>query len=85
MWTATGAVLGAVSLVLLAQQHTLLGVALGWVAAQICFNAMLATLTAALPDRVPVDQRAAVSGWIGIPQALGSGPRRDPGHRGGHR
>jgi len=71
VWTATGAVLGAVSLVLLAQQHTLIGVALAWVAAQICFNAMLATLTAALPDRVPVDQRAAVSGWIGIPQSLG--------------
>jgi MFS family permease len=32
---------------------------------------MLATLTAALPDRVPVTQRGAVSGWVGIPQSLG--------------
>jgi MFS family permease len=71
LWTVAGALLGAAALVLLAQQRTLLGVALGWVAAQVCFNTMLATLTAALPDRVPVDQRAAVSGWIGIPQALG--------------
>ena len=71
VWTVGGAVLGAVSLLLLAQQRTILGVTLAWVAAQICFNAMLAALTAALPDRVPVDQRGAVSGWAGIPQALG--------------
>jgi MFS family permease len=32
---------------------------------------MLAALTAALPDRVPVSQRGAVSGWIGMPQVLG--------------
>ncbi|WP_410811196.1 MFS transporter [Micromonospora sp. 067-2] len=71
VWTAGGAVLGAAALVLLAQQRTILGVALGWVAAQVCFNAMLASLTAAIPDRVPVVQRGGVSGWVGIPQALG--------------
>ncbi|MGW1449265.1 MFS transporter [Micromonospora sp. NPDC002411] len=71
VWTAGGAVLGAAALVLLAQQRTILGVALGWVAAQVCFNAMLASLTAAIPDRVPVAQRGGVSGWVGIPQALG--------------
>ncbi|MGC5309163.1 MFS transporter [Micromonospora zamorensis] len=71
VWTAGGAVLGAAALVLLAQQRTILGVALGWVAAQICFNAMLASLSAAVPDRVPVTQRGGVSGWVGIPQALG--------------
>jgi MFS family permease len=32
---------------------------------------MLAALTAAVPDRVPVTQRGAVSGWVGIPQVLG--------------
>ncbi|MET8351770.1 MULTISPECIES: MFS transporter [unclassified Micromonospora] len=71
VWTAGGALLGAAALVLLAQQRTILGVALGWVAAQVCFNAMLASLTAAIPDRVPVVQRGGVSGWVGIPQALG--------------
>ena len=40
-------------------------------AAQTGFNAMLASLTAAVPDRVPVVQRGAVSGWVGIPQVLG--------------
>ncbi|MEV0430813.1 MFS transporter [Micromonospora sp. NPDC050495] len=71
VWTATGAVLGALALLLLARQQTIAGVAVAWVAAQVCFNAMLASLTAAIPDRVPVAQRGGVSGWVGIPQALG--------------
>jgi MFS family permease len=71
VWTLGGALFGGVALVVLAQQHTILGVAVGWVAAQTGFNTMLASLTAAVPDRVPVDQRGAVSGWIGIPQVLG--------------
>ncbi|MFC7546150.1 MFS transporter [Plantactinospora sp. GCM10030261] len=71
VWTVGGALLGAASLLLLAQQRTVAGVAVAWVAAQVCFNAMLASLTAAVPDRVPVTQRGGVSGWIGIPQALG--------------
>ncbi|GAB3861040.1 MFS transporter [Micromonospora andamanensis] len=71
VWTLGGAVLAASALVLLAQAQTVLGVAVGWVAAQVCLNAMLASLTAAVPDRVPVVQRGGVSGWVGIPQALG--------------
>jgi MFS family permease len=70
-WTVGGALLGAAALVLLANQHTILGVAVGWILAQVCLNAVLATLSAAVPDRVPVDQRGAVSGWVGIPQAAG--------------
>lgn len=71
VWTLAGAVLAGAALVLLAGQHSIAGVALGWVAAQTCLNTMLATLTAAVPDRVPVEQRGAVSGWVGIPQVLG--------------
>lgn len=70
-WTIGGGLLGAAALVALSTQHTIVGVALGWIAAQACFNAMLASLSAAVPDRVPVNQRGAVSGWIGIPQVLG--------------
>ena len=70
-WTLGGALLGAAGLVLLSRQHTILGVALCWVGVQLCFNAMLASLTAAVPDRVPVSQRGAVSGWVGMPQVLG--------------
>jgi MFS family permease len=70
-WTVGGGLLGAAGLVLLALQHTIIGVALCWVGVQICLNAMLASLTAAVPDRVPVRQRGAISGWIGMPQVLG--------------
>src|SRR6266851_2634371 len=31
----------------------------------------IASLSAAVPDHVPVNQRATVAGWIGMPQALG--------------
>ncbi|MEO3777477.1 MFS transporter [Micromonospora sp. B11E3] len=70
VWTLGGAVLAAFSLVLLGRQQGILGVAIGWVCVQVCLNAMLASLTAAVPDRVPVAQRGAVSGWIGLPQAV---------------
>jgi MFS family permease len=70
-WTLGGAVLSALSLLYLAEQHTIAGVAAGWAGTQLGLNIMLATLTAAVPDRVPVTQRGAVSGWIGMPQALG--------------
>jgi MFS family permease len=71
LWTIGGALLGAAALLLVSRQRSVLGLAAAWVAAQVCFNAMLATLTAAIPDRVPVAQRGGVSGWVGIPQALG--------------
>jgi MFS family permease len=70
-WALAGGLVGAAGLVVLAYQHSALGVALGWVMVQASFNAMLAALSAAVPDRVPVDQRGAVSGWVGIPQVLG--------------
>jgi MFS family permease len=70
-WTLGGGLLGAAALVLLSTQHSILGVIIAWVLAQVCFNAMLASLTAAIPDRVPVEQRGAISGWVGIPQVAG--------------
>jgi MFS family permease len=71
VWTLAGAAVSLGSIVALAMQHSIAGVALGWAGAQVGLNVMLATLTAAVPDRVPVTQRGWVSGWIGMPQALG--------------
>jgi MFS family permease len=71
VWTLTGAAVGALSLLFLARQHSIAGVAVGWAGAQAGLNVMLASLSAAVPDRVPVSQRGRVSGWIGMPQALG--------------
>jgi MFS family permease len=70
-WTVGGGILAVISLVTLADAPSLLWVTLGWAGAQLGLNIMLATLTAAVPDRVPVSQRGLVSGWIGMPQALG--------------
>ncbi|NMO52968.1 MFS transporter [Actinoplanes sp. TBRC 11911] len=71
VWTIGGGVLAAISLFGLAGAPSLLTVTLWWAGAQVGLNIMLATLTAAVPDRVPVAQRGLVSGWIGMPQALG--------------
>ncbi|WP_370094925.1 MFS transporter [Streptacidiphilus sp. MAP12-20] len=70
-WILGGALAGAVGLAVTAAQHTVLGVALGWCLAQAGLNAMLAGVTTPLADRVPVGQRAQVSGWTGIMQSLG--------------
>ncbi|MEV6983361.1 MFS transporter [Sphaerisporangium sp. NPDC051017] len=70
-WTLLGALAGGLGLVLLAVQGTVAGVVIGWCLAQAGLNAMQAALTAGVPDHVPVRQRGAVSGWIGIPQTLG--------------
>ena len=70
-WLTGGALAGGLALLLLAGQHTLAGVILGWCLAQAGLNALQASLSAAVPDHVPVDQRGAVSGWIGLPQSVG--------------
>ncbi|MGC9670435.1 MFS transporter [Planosporangium sp. 12N6] len=71
LWTLGGALLGAAALLTLSGQRTVAGVVACWAVAQAAFNAMLAALTAAVPDRVPMAQRGTVSGWVGIPQILG--------------
>jgi len=70
-WLVGGTLLGAVALVVLSRQSTVVGVLFGWAAAQAFFNAAYAGLTAEVPDHVPVEQRGTVSGWFGLPQAVG--------------
>ena len=70
-WTVCGALAGAAALVLLAGQQTIAGLIIGWCLAQAGLNAMQASVTAGVPDHVPVAQRGAVSGWIGLPQTVG--------------
>ena len=53
-WTVGGALAGAAALVLLVGQHTIAGVIIGWCLVQVGLNAMLASLTAGVPDHVPV-------------------------------
>jgi MFS family permease len=71
VWTLGGCIVAVLSIAILAEAPNLLVVTLAWAFAGVGINAMLASLTAAVPDRVPVVQRGLVSGWIGMPQALG--------------
>jgi len=70
-WLVGGTFLGALALFVLSRQSTVVGVLIGWAAAQAFFNAAYAGLTAEVPDHVPVAQRGTVSGWFGLPQAVG--------------
>jgi len=70
-WIAGGAVLFAAALVLLSLQRTIVGVAVWWSLTLVGFCVLTAALTATISDRVPVDQRGTVSGWMSAPQALG--------------
>jgi MFS family permease len=70
-WTLAMVVLAAACLALLAVQGTVLGVALLWFLFSAFQNGEYATLSAAVPDHVPVRQRATVAGWVGMPIAVG--------------
>ena len=70
-WTLIMVVLAAICMMLLAVQNTVFGVALLWFLFSGFQNGEFASLSAAIPDHVPVRQRATVSGWVGMPIALG--------------
>ncbi|KAA9166757.1 MFS transporter [Amycolatopsis acidicola] len=71
-WTLGGACVGAVGLVVLALAGNVVVMTVGWCLVQAGLNGMLATLTSAVPDRVPVEQRAQIGGLVGISQMLGT-------------
>ncbi|GAB3609933.1 MFS transporter [Humibacter ginsengiterrae] len=70
-WIAAGALIFAVSLLLLGVQNTMAGIGVFWCFALIGFCVLTAALTATISDQVPVDQRGYVSGWLSAPQAIG--------------
>jgi MFS family permease len=70
-WTLAMVLLAALSVGLLAEQNTVVGVAVLWVLFNAFQNGEYASLSAAIPDHVPVRQRATVAGWVGMPMALG--------------
>jgi MFS family permease len=70
-WIAGGALAGAASLLLLAWAPNVAVMAVGWCLAQAALNAMLAALTAVVPDQVPLRQRGVIGGWVGVAQTLG--------------
>lgn len=70
-WILGSTLVGAIALILVGSQATVWGIALCWMVAQLTLNGALAALSAAIPDRVPVRQRALVSAWATMPQVVG--------------
>lgn len=71
-WILGGALLFAVSLVVLGLQDTMAGIGILWSCAIIGFCMLTSALTATISDQVPVGQRGFVSGWLSAPQAVGT-------------
>ena len=70
-WLLFGAMAGAVGLMLIALATSVVTVLIGWCIAQVAYNAMLAMLSAILPDQVPRQQRGTISGVLGVCTPLG--------------
>ncbi|QNE20649.1 MFS transporter [Kribbella qitaiheensis] len=71
-WVLAGAVGGVVGLLVLAGPGAIGLMLLGWCLVQLFCNALLAAVTAAVPDQVPKVQRGAVGGWVALAQTLGA-------------
>jgi MFS family permease len=71
-WVLGGAVGGAIGLLVLAGAGAVAWMLLGWCLVQLFCNALLAAITAAIPDRVPKVQRGVVGGWVALAQTLGA-------------
>lgn len=70
-WVVGGAAVGVVAMVLLAGAHSVPAMVLAWGLAQAGLNAMLAALTAVVPDQVPERERGVVGGVLAIAQTVG--------------
>ena len=70
-WVLGGLVGAVVAMVVLSTAHSVVVMVLGWAMAQGTLNAMLAAITATVPDQVPSRQRGAVGGWLAIAQTVG--------------
>jgi MFS family permease len=70
-WVVFGAVLGAAALIVLAGAPNVAVMTLLWCLVQVGCNGAYAAITAAIPDRVPVPQRATVGGLAAMGQTVG--------------
>lgn len=70
-WVVLGGLTGALALLVLAAAESVVLMVVGWCLAQAGLNAMLAAITATIPDQVPVEQRGVVGGWVAVAQTIG--------------
>ena len=65
-WMLIGLTGGSLSVLVVALAPNVAVVLVGWCAAQLCFNALLAAMVAVLPDQVAIAQRGLVAGVLGV-------------------
>jgi MFS family permease len=71
-WLMACTVFSAVTLALMANANSFLALVLWWGLFHVAANAVLAALSAVVPDQVPVRQRATVSAFVGLSSPLGA-------------
>jgi MFS family permease len=71
IWVLCGVVLCAAAFVFQGSQHGTAGVVVGWTAFTAGFAVVIVALSAAVPDDVPVNQRARVSSYFAVGTAIG--------------
>jgi MFS family permease len=70
-WLVGGVLCGCASLAVIGVAPTINMVLLGWCAAQLSFNAVLAAMVAIIPDRIAPAQRGTVVGILGVCMPIG--------------
>ena len=70
-WLVGGVLCGCASLAAIGLAPTINLVLLGWCAAQLSFNAVLAAMVAIIPDRIAPAQRGTVVGILGVCMPIG--------------
>lgn len=71
LWMIVGVAGGGAGLLVMSATQNIVLFGVGWVIAQIGFNANQAALNALLPDHVPEVQRGRVSGLLGLTMIVG--------------
>ena len=71
-WLIGGTIFSAITLALMANASNFVALVLWWAIFHIAANALLAALSAVIPDQVPVRQRATVSSFVSLSLPLGA-------------
>ena len=71
-WFLVGSILSAVTLALMANATSFVALVIWWAIFHIAANAILAGLSAVVPDQVPLRQRATVSAFVSLSLPLGA-------------
>lgn len=71
-WFIAGTVLSAATLALMANATSFVALVAWWAIFHVAANAILAALSAVVPDQVPVRQRATVSAFVSLSLPLGA-------------